>query len=60
MLPSYSRVDANIGYRFNERLDWALNLSNAFDQLIFINATVGSAMEIAAPRNAVMRLSYRF
>lgn len=60
MLPSYSSVDASIGYRFNERLDWSLNVSNAFDQLIFINATVGSAMEIAAPRNAVMRLGYRF
>jgi iron complex outermembrane recepter protein len=60
MLPSYSRVDFNLGYRVNEHLDFAVNLDNALDSLIFINATVGSAMEIAQPRNLTLRMGYRF
>lgn len=60
MLPAFSRTDASINYRLNERLDWALNVDNLFDRLIFVNATVGSAMEIAPPRAATMRISYRF
>jgi iron complex outermembrane recepter protein len=60
MLPAYTRVDASLSYRVNSHWDWALNVDNAFDAIIFVNASVGSAMEMAPPRGATMRLGYRF
>lgn len=59
-LPAYARVDAALSYRLNEHWDWALNLDNLTDRKIFVNATVGSAMEIAPPRALTMRVGYRF
>lgn len=60
MLPAYLRTDAGVSYRFNEHWDTAINVENLFDRRIFINATTGSAMEMANPRTATLRLSYRF
>jgi outer membrane receptor protein involved in Fe transport len=60
LLPAFTRLDAAIGYRLNEHWDWALNFDNLTDQKIFVNATVGSAMEIATPRALTMRVGYRF
>ncbi len=60
MLPAFTRVDAAISYRLNEHWDWALNFENLMDKKIFVNASVGSAIEIAAPRTATMRIGYRF
>lgn len=59
-LPAFTRVDAAVSYRFNQYWDWALNFDNLLDQKIFVNASVGSAIEIAAPRMATMRIGYRF
>lgn len=59
-LPAFTRVDAAISYRLNEHWDWALNFDNLLDKKIFVNASVGSAIEIAAPRTATMRIGYRF
>jgi iron complex outermembrane receptor protein len=60
MLPAYARVDASLSYRLNRRLDWAFNVENLSDRRIFINATTGSSIEIAPPRTATIRMSYRF
>lgn len=60
MLPAYTRLDASLFYRFNRHTDLALNLENLTDRRIFVNATTGSAIEMAAPRTATVRLSYRF
>lgn len=60
MLPAFTRVDAAVSYRFNEHWDWALNFDNLLDKKIFVNASVGAAIEIAAPRTATMRVGYRF
>jgi outer membrane receptor protein involved in Fe transport len=60
LLPAYARVDASISYRLNEHWDWALNLENLLDRKIFVNASAGSAIEIAPPRAATMRIGYRF
>jgi len=60
MLPAYARVDASLSYRLNRHLDWALNVENLTDRRIFINATTGSSIEIAPPRTATIRMSYRF
>jgi outer membrane receptor protein involved in Fe transport len=60
MLPAYTRVDAHVGYSLKQHWDWSLNVDNLTDQLIFINATTGAAMEIAPPRNVVVRVGYRF
>jgi iron complex outermembrane receptor protein len=60
LLPAFTRLDAAIGYRLNEHWDWALNFDNLTDQKIFVNATVGSAIEIATPRALTMRVGYRF
>lgn len=60
IMPAYTRIDAALFYRFNRHLDLALNVENLFDRVIFVNASVGSAMEIAPPRTATLRLSYQF
>ncbi len=60
MLPAYLRVDASLCYRLNRHLDWAFNIENLTDRRIFINATTGSSIEIAPPRTATIRMSYRF
>jgi outer membrane receptor protein involved in Fe transport len=49
-----------VSYRLNEHWDWALNVENLLDKKIFVNASVGSAIEIAAPRTATLRVGYRF
>lgn len=60
MLPAYSRADASVFYRFNRHTDLAFNIENLTDRRIFVNATTGSSIEMAPPRTATMRLSYRF
>lgn len=60
LLPSYTRVDASLGYRLSRHWDWSLMVENLADRRIFINATTGAAMEQAPPRTAMMRISYRF
>lgn len=60
MLPAYLRADASLSYRLNRHLDWALNIENLTDRRIFLNATTGSSIEIAPPRSATIRMSYRF
>jgi outer membrane receptor protein involved in Fe transport len=60
MLPAYLRADAAVTYRLNRHLDWALNLDNLTDRRIFLNATTGASIEMAPPRAATLRMSYRF
>jgi len=60
MLPSYLRADVSLSYRLNQHLDWAFNIENLTDRRIFINATTGASIEIAPPRTATIRMSYRF
>lgn len=60
LLPAYTRADASLSYRVNRHFDMALYLENLTDRRIFINATVGSSIEMAPPRTATVRLSYRF
>jgi iron complex outermembrane recepter protein len=60
VLPAYTRVDASLFYRLDEHTDFSLSLENLFDELIFVNAAVGSSVEVAAPRNLTFRMGYRF
>jgi iron complex outermembrane receptor protein len=60
VLPAFSRVDAALFYRIGARTTIGLNVENVLDELIFVNATVGSSMEVAAPRTLSLRLGYRF
>lgn len=60
MLPAYTRADASVSYRINKHMDVAMNLENLTDRRIFLNATTGSSIEMAPPRTATMRVSYRF
>lgn len=60
VLSAFTRVDAALFYRLNERINFSLNFENLLDELIFVNASVGSAIEIAAPRTVTFRTSYRF
>lgn len=60
ILPAFTRVDAALFYRLNKNIDFSLNFENLFDELIFVNASVGSSIEIAAPRNVSFRIGYRF
>lgn len=60
VLPAFTRVDAGLFYRFGERTSVALNVDNLLDELIFVNASVGSSIEVAAPRTVSLRVGYRF
>lgn len=60
MLPAFKRVDAGLFYRLNKNWDFAMNVENLFDNLIFVNATVGSNIEVAAPRTFTFKTGYRF
>jgi hypothetical protein len=37
-----------------------MNVENLFDEVIFVNATVGSSIEIAAPRMTTIRTTFNF
>lgn len=60
VLPSFTRVDSAVFYRLNKFLSFGLNVENMFDQLIFVNASVGSNIEIAAPRTMTLRTTFNF
>ena len=59
LLPAFARVDASLTYRLNDRMDVGLNVENLTDERIFVSGTVGSSLEIAAPRTLVFRVGYR-
>lgn len=60
LLPSYARVDSALFYRLNRHVDFAFNVENLFDELIYVNASVGSGIEIAAPRTMTFRTTFNF
>lgn len=60
VLPSYTRVDTALFYRLNKFVNLALNIENLFDRLIYVNASVGSSIEIAAPRQMTFRTTFNF
>lgn len=60
VLPAFTRVDAALFYRLNKNIDFSVNFQNLFDALVFVNASVGSSIEIAAPRNVAFRMGYQF
>lgn len=60
VLPAYARVDSAVFYRLNRFVNFALNVENLFDELIFVNATVGSNIEVAAPRTLTFRTTFNF
>ncbi len=60
VLPSFVRVDTSAFYRLNRLLNFAVNIENLFDELIFVNASVGSNIEIAAPRAITFRTTFNF
>jgi iron complex outermembrane receptor protein len=60
VLPSYTRVDSALFYRLNKLVNFAVNIENVFDELIYVNASVGSNIEIAAPRTLTFRTTFNF
>ena len=60
VLPPYTRVDSAVFYRLNKFVNFALNVENLFDELIYVNASVGSNIEIAAPRTLMFRTTFNF
>jgi iron complex outermembrane receptor protein len=60
VLPAFTRADAALFYRLNKFVNFALNVDNVFDEVIFVNASVGSAIEVAAPRTMTLRTSFNF
>lgn len=60
VLPAYMRADAALFYRLNKYVNFAYNVENLFDELIFVNASVGSSIEVAAPRTMTFRTSFNF
>lgn len=59
LLPAFTRLDASLTYRLSEQIDLGLNCENLTDQRIFVSGTVGSSLEIAAPRTLMFRIGYR-
>jgi TonB-dependent siderophore receptor len=59
MLPGYTRFDAALFYRLDQRWDLSVNCQNLFDRLYFVSGSTGAALEIGAPRNLSFRISYR-
>lgn len=60
VLPSFTRVDSALFYRLNRYVNFAFNVENMFDEVIFVNASVGSNVEIAAPRTMSLRTTFNF
>lgn len=60
VLPAFTRVDTALFYRLNKHVNFALNVDNLLDEVIFVNASVGSSIEIAAPRTTTFRTSFNF
>jgi outer membrane receptor protein involved in Fe transport len=60
ILPAYARVDTALFYRLNKHVTLAMNVENLFDELIFVNGSVGSSIEVAAPRTVSFRTSFNF
>lgn len=60
VLPAFTRVDSALFYRLNRYVNFALNVDNLLDETIFVNATVGSNIEIAAPRTFSLRTTFNF
>lgn len=60
VLPSFTRVDSALFYRMNKLVNFAFNVDNVLDERIFVNASVGSAIEMAAPRTMTLRTSFNF
>ena len=54
------RVDTALFYRLNKNINFAVNVENLFDELIFVNGSVGSSLEIAAPRTVSFRTTFNF
>lgn len=60
VLPAYTRVDSALFYRLNKHVNFAFNVENMFDELIYVNASVGSSIEVAAPRTMTFRTTFNF
>ncbi|HEX8733952.1 MAG TPA: TonB-dependent receptor [Pyrinomonadaceae bacterium] len=60
VLPAYTRVDSALFYRLNKHVNFAFNVENMFDALVYVNASVGSSIEIAAPRAMTFRTTFNF
>jgi outer membrane receptor protein involved in Fe transport len=60
VLPAFTKIDAALFYRINKHVDLAMNFDNLLDEVIYVNASVGSSIEIAAPRSVNFRIGYRF
>lgn len=60
LLPAFTKLDAALFYRLNKHIDFAVNFDNLLDEVIFVNASTGANIEIAAPRSVSFRMGYRF
>jgi len=60
LLPAFLRVDASLAYRFNEHVDLGMHVENLTDAVVLVSGTVGSSLEIAAPRALMFRVGYRW
>ena len=60
VLPAFVRVDTAAFYRLNRFVEFAFNVENLFDEVIFVNASVGSNIEVAAPRTMAARITLNF
>lgn len=60
MLPSFTRLDAGLSYRFGNRWDVSLHCNNLLNRLYFTTGATGAALEVATPRAVSFRTSYRF
>lgn len=60
VLPAFTRLDSALFYRLNRYVNFSFNVENMLNETIFVNATVGSNIEIAAPRTIFLRTTFNF
>lgn len=60
LLPAFTRLDLGLSYPVTSHLDVGLRVENLLDEVIFVNGSVGSSLELAAPRNVALRLGWNF
>ncbi|MCM2335543.1 MAG: TonB-dependent receptor, partial [Pseudomonas sp.] len=59
-LKSYTRYDAAVFYRVNDRMEAQLNVENLFDKTYFPSAHSDSNITPGAPRAAYLSLALKF
>lgn len=60
MLPSFYRVDAGIDYAVNDKFKVGLHVYNVLDEVILVDGTTATNLQVDAPRTFTLKATYTF